>query len=552
MFYVERRGHVAKGFGRPITRQDVQELMHLAERHFQKGRYPQVQETCRQILLKHPTHTDALLNLGVATYLNGDIEAAVAILTKATILVPNFAEAYGSLGRMNAEQGEHAAAAESFQRALALKPENAEWHFYLGVALFAQAKLPEAIASYRKAVEVNPNFAEIHNNLGTALVSAGCLSDAIQSFHKAIALKPDFAVAWSNLGGALVECGEWQKALENYDQAILLQPDVAEPHLAQGRILLLLGRPCEGWPKYEWRRRLPEFTTTRSAAYPSWNGSSLEGKTLLLSCEQGLGDSIQFIRYAALLKERSARIVVECPVQLKQLFADCSGIDILVTPAEPLPAFDVQVPLMSVPYLLGGDPAIIPAAIPYLQAPSTCRLEAALQAQLTQAPGLKVGLVWSPNLRERLRITDLKRYCPLAQLKPLLENEDISLFSLYKGDQISDLEPYQSRICDLGSHFHHLGDTAWVIERLNLVISVDTAVAHLAGAMGKPVWILLPYVPDWRWFLHREESPWYPTARLFRQREPGNWDEPVQLVLQALEKLQTLTCIQETSLLRSN
>jgi tetratricopeptide (TPR) repeat protein len=537
MFCVEVRVHVTKGFGKPTTRQDVRELMHLAERHFQKGRYSQVQAICKQILLTHPAHTDALLNLGVATYLNGEIETAVAILTRATSLVPDFAEAYGSLGRIRAEQGEHAAAAESFQRALALKPDNAEWHFYLGVALFAQAKLPEVIASYRKAVEVNPNFAEVHNNLGTALVSAGCLSDAIQSFRKAIALKPDFAVAWSNLGGALVECGEWQKALDNYDQAILLQPDVAEPHLAQGRILLLLGRPWEGWPKYEWRRRLPEFTTTRSAVYPSWDGSSVEGKTLLLSCEQGLGDSIQFIRYVSLLKEQGARIVVECPVQLKQLFAGCSYIDTLITLAEPLPPFDVQAPLMSVPYLLGGDPAIIPAAIPYLQAPNTCRLGAILQAQLMQAPGLKVGLVWSPNLRERLRITDLKRYCPLAQLEPLLENEDISLFSLYKGDQIADLESYQSRICDLGSHFQNLGDTAWVIERLDLVISVDTAVAHLAGAMGKSVWILLPHVPDWRWSLDREDSPWYPTARLFRQRERGKWDEPVQRVIDELKEL---------------
>jgi tetratricopeptide (TPR) repeat protein len=551
MFYEERREDVVKGFGRPTTRQDVRELMHLADRHFQKGRYLQVQEICKQILLKHPAHTDALLNLGVATYLNGDIETAVAILTRATILVPNFAEAYGSLGRMKAEQGEHAAAAEIFQRALDLKPDNAEWHFYLGLALFAQAKLPEAIASYRKAIEVNPNFAEIHNNLGTALVSAGCLSDAIQSFRKAIALKHDFAVAWSNLGGALVECGEWQKALDNYDQAILLQPDVAEPHLAQGRILLLLGRPWEGWPKYEWRRRLPEFTTTRSAAYPSWDGSSIEGKTLLLSCEQGLGDSIQFIRYVSLLKEWGARIVVECPVPLKQLFATYSDIDTLTTVAEPLPHFDVQVPLMSAPYLLGGDPALIPAAISYLQAPKTCKLEAALQAQLTQAPGLKIGLVWSPNLRERLRITDLKRYCPLAQFEFLLRNKDISLFSLYKGDQISDLEPYQNRICDLGSHFQNLGDTAWAIERLDLIISVDTAVAHLAGAMGKPVWILLPHVPDWRWFLDREDSPWYPTARLFRQREHGKWDEPVQRVIEALEKLQTRTCMQKPNLIRT-
>jgi tetratricopeptide (TPR) repeat protein len=543
MFYVERRGHVAKGFGKPTTRQDVRELIYLAERHFQKGRYSQVQEICKQILLKHPAHTDALLNLGVATYLNGDIETAVAVLTRATILVPDFAEAYGSIGRMKAEQGEHAVAAESFQRALDLKPDNAEWHFYLGVALFAQAKLTDAITSYRKAVELNLDLAEVHNNLGTALVSAGHLSDAIESFRKAIALKPDFALAWSNLGGALVEYGEWQKALDIYDQAIQLQPDVAEPHLAQGRILLLLDRPWEGWPKYEWRRRLPEFTNTRSAAYLSWGGSSIEGKTLLLSCEQGLGDSIQFIRYVSLLKEQGARIIVECPAQLRQLFASGLGIDVLVTPVEPLPHFDLQVPLMSVPYLLGGDPAIIPAAIPYLQAPSTCRLEAALQAQLTQAPGLKIGLVWSPNLRERLRITDLKRYCPLAQFEFLLRNEDISLFSLYKGDQISDLEPYQNRIYDLGSHFQNLGDTAWAIERLDLIISVDTAVAHLAGAMGKPVWILLPHVPDWRWFLEREDSPWYPTARLFRQREHGKWDEPVQQVIEELEKLQARTCI---------
>lgn len=566
----------AKGFGKSSQSSDILRLFAQAEAHQGVGRFQEAQTLYRQILTLQPEHPQALQNLGgllcvlgnpvegeellsrlvslkpqdpTAYYNLGlaqeslqDFVQAETSYTRAVELSPNFAEAHNNLGNLALRQNHFAQAQTHFQKAVFLKPTFAEAHYNLGNTLLQlgqqqniQAIITEAETAFRQAIVLKPDFVDGHYNLGSALLELGQrqgsiskLTEAEARFRKALALQPELHKARCNLGLAFAEMGQFSAARVCYDQALAQAPNDTATHNNRSHLLLLLGDFRAGWLDFE---RHWQAQSHRHFTQPYWDGSPLSGKRILLRAEHGLGDAIQFIRYAPLVKALGATVIVECRPAEERLFQTCQGIDQLVLEGDPLPEFDVHTALLNLPQIFRADLATIPAPPSYLSEPQICYFSEDLQDQLKTAPGLKVGVVWSP--KQTLAI-DYKRRCPLSCFAPLLQIPGLSWFSLYKGDQIDELAPYATQIVDIGSHVQDLADTAWAIAQLDLVITVDTSVAHIAGAMGKPTWVLLPFVPDWRWLLEREDCPWYPTARLFRQPHLGDWSTAIKKVESAL------------------
>ena len=432
-------------------------------------------------------------------------------------LAPNALVARG----MQAHQrGDIAAAERDYRAALAAAPDHPAALHYLGVIHYQGNQLAEALPLLERAVALVPEEPEFHNNLGLTLAAADRTDEAIAQYRQALAQKPDLATAWNNLGLALQAANELPEATAAFRAALRVAPDFAQAHWNLSLSLLVTGQYAEGWREYEWRHRAQTFGTAAVSTAPRWQGEDLTGRTILLSAEQGLGDALQFARFAATLGGRGARVIIRAPDALEGILASAPGAAAVLRAADPLPAHDFQLPLLSVAGVLGTDEHTIPATVPYLAA--TRADVAALAPAIAAVPGkLRVGLSWAGNAQH---VNDRRRSCPLAALAPLLELPDIAWFSLQKDDGEDQIAHVPSaariRLLDVRNDFAH---KAALIDSLDLVISVDTSSAHLAGALGKPVWILLPAAPDWRWGLSRPDSPWYPTARLFRQPAVGDW-----------------------------
>ncbi|NTU76638.1 MAG: tetratricopeptide repeat protein [Alphaproteobacteria bacterium] len=354
----------------------------------------------------------------------------------------------------------------------------------------------------------------------------------------AAAAKPDFAIAAYNLGAVHQEKGAFDLALAHYERALALDPTYADAHWNESLIYLLQGDFAKGLPKYEWRWRRNNAARNPFAA-PMWDGGDLNGKSILLHSEQGLGDSLQFIRYASLVKKRGAKVFVYCPAALARLFESAKGIDQIFTEKTPaLPGFDCQAPLMSLPWLCGTTLATIPAFAPYLAAPRDAR---DLWAEkLRPYAGLKIGLVWAGSPRENnpeAYAVDRRRSLRLEMFAPLASLPGIHFFSLQKGDPAKQARtpPQGMELIDLMEEVQDFADTAALIAQLDLVIGVDTSVIHVAGALAKPVWVLSRFDGCWRWLQDRSDSPWYPTLRLFRQKTPRDWAPVIQDVAAALK-----------------
>lgn len=439
----------------------------------------------------------------------GRFEKAIAFWRKAIQLEPKQSSHRVALGRLLAQCGDEAAAAEVFEEALAADQNNADaW-----------------------------------TNLGVIERSRG-LEDLAIWFHKrAVASRPDHAAAWANLGVSLLDRGAIEHGRAALCEAIKLRPDYADARMALGMSLLLQGRFAEGLAEYEYRHNSTKLVPITLQLGPMWNGQDVGGKRLLVIAEQGFGDAIQFVRYAVVLRELGAEAVyVGCRAPIAQLLSGARGVTRVFAEGERLPEFDAWAPLMSLPYLLGTTLDTVPAPVPYLSAEPERVL--AWSQRLSDAPGLRVGLVWQGNPDQRV---DRGRSIALSELAPLAAVPGLRLISLQKGPGIEQLTKLESvvRIESLGPAFDAgpaaFLDTAAVIVNLDLVITTDTAVAHLAGALGRPVWLLLRHPPEWRWLLDRPDSPWYPTMRLFRQ-EPGGtgastWSNVVECVAEELHAL---------------
>ena len=499
-----------------------------------QGKLDEAVASYRQALQLKPADPEAHNNLGLALARQGKLDEAVASYQESLRLKPNYPEAHSNLGNALQEQGRLDEAVASCQQALRLKPDSAEAHHNLGIVLAKQDKLDEAMASFQQTLRLKPDYPEAHHNLGIVLGKQDKLDEAMASFQQTLRLKPDYPDAHNNLGLVLGRQGRLDEAVACYQQAVQLKPDYPEAHWNLALGWLQMGRFEQGWAGYEWRWKCKEFGSLPPFQPPLWDGSSLDGRTILVHAEQGLGDTLQFIRYVPSLHQRGGRVILMCQPPLVRLLTRSPGIERLLAHGDPVPEFDVHTPLLSLPRLLGTTLESVPADVPYLDAEP--QLVEAWRHRLGSYPGFKVGIVWQGNPKFRL---DRLRSAPLTEFAPLARVPGVHLFSLQKGPGAEQLAPLTDRfpVTDLGSNLDDFVDAAAVLKNLDLVISVDTAIAHLAGALGIPVWVALPFAPDWRWLMGREDSPWYPTMRLFRQDRAGDWAGVFAEIRVATEKM---------------
>ena len=502
----------------------------------EKGQFDEAVAAYRRAIALNPNLSEAHVNLGIALEEMGQIDQAIAAYRQAIAVRPNFADAHSHLGKALKDKGQFDEALVACRRAIALDSNLPDAHNNLGVVLHGKGQLDDAIAEYRQAIALSPRHAEAHGNLGVALKDQGQLDEAIAASRQAIALNANLPELHNNFGVALYDRGQFDEAVAAYRQAIGLRPNYAVAHFNLAFPLLARGDFQRGWQEYEWRWKCQDFPSPqRNFAQPPWDGCPLQRRTLLLYTEQGFGDAIQFVRYLPLVEERGGKVVVECQPELQRLFQAGPGNCQIVARGQPLPAFDFHCPLLSLPRVFGASLANIPNQAPYLHADAQDVRR--WRDRLADHPRLvKVGLVWAGSLTHK---NDRNRSMKLARLTPLGQAAGVLFFSLQKGAAAAEAKalPPSMELVDLTQELKDFADTAALIANLDLVISVDTAIAHLAGAMGKPVWTLLPFVPDWRWLLEREDSAWYPTMRLFRQPSRGDWDSVIANVAHALPSL---------------
>jgi len=482
----------------------------------------------RAIALR-PDFAAALCNRGNLLLHLRQLAEALESYDRAVALRPNFAMAHYNRGRVLQDLNRQGEALASYDRALAARPQFAEALSNRGNVLLELTRLTEAVASYDRAVEIRPDFAEALSNRGSALEKLARYEEAVASFDRAVALRPAYSGAFSNRGIVLRQLQRFDEALADFASAIAASPSNAEAHFGEAEVRLLRADFDRGWREYEWRSRAQQLRhSQRNFARPLWLGQNdIAGKTILLHAEQGLGDTIQFCRYVPLVAQRGARVVLEVQDSLKELMSSLAGATEVVASDAVLPEFDLQCPLLSLPLAFATRLETIPSAVPYLQASSSA--VAKWNTRLGPNRRLRVGLAWSGRPMPR------HRSIPLGSLLSLLDM-DATFVSLQK-----DVKPEDASILSERSDLLHFGDdlqdfteTAALIANMDLVISIDTSVAHLAGALAKPIWVMLPFTPDWRWLLDRDDSPWYPTARLFRQSETRSWEGVIARVREVL------------------
>lgn len=468
----------------------------------------------------------------------GRLEAAIRYYRQALAIDREFANALNNLGVALKNHGESASAVQALQNAVALEPDNAGFRNNLAMAFQTQGAVADAVAHFEKAVALAPDSAQILYNLGFLLQTTHATQAAVPYYEKALGLKPDFFDAHNNLAVTLHNLGDFRRARMHYDRAVELQPANDDARWNRSMLLLLNGEFEEGWREYEYRLT----QTGRATNYPfkhtkpRWDGSPLKGKRLLIHDEQGYGDTLQFIRYLPLAKRLVGRLLFETRRPLVSLLRDFPGIDEIVTRTstrQPNADYDFYTPLLSLPGLFGTGIQNIPFPEGYLQAHP---VKTEYWRKKLDTGDFKVGIVWAGNPEHK---NDLNRSCGLGHFKALMDLEGVRFFSLQKDAGPTDwkniVDPYKLEDC--GRELNDFSDTAALVHHLDLIISVDTAVVHLAGAMGKPAWVVLPFVPDWRWLHGRSESPWYRSLRLFRQKARGDWETVFQTVKEELRRI---------------
>jgi Flp pilus assembly protein TadD len=542
----------------------VYDAIELALQHQRAGRLADAESIYRQILAVHPNDENCLHLLGVIASQRRQYEEAADFIGRAIAVNPAAGEYHSNLSLVHMATGRYAEAAESCRRALTLKPDSPEIYNNLGNALREQGQLEQAVAAYHTALRLRPEFPGPYTNLGIALRNLGRIDEAIAACRTSLQLQPNSPEAYNNLGTALEAKADMEGALAAYLTALRLQPDLAGTHNNVGNALVALGRVEEaiaafstalnlapndaqarfnsslalllrgnfepGWSYYESRwaaQNLPKKNFAQSA----WDGSPLNGRRLLLYAEQGFGDSIQFIRYARLAAERGGTVIVECPANLRELLQGVQGVAEIVTVGDPLPLFDVHLAMLSLPLVFRTTLENIPREVPYLFADPARRQ--AWSERLGDHRRPRIGVAWAGNPENR---RSRVRNIHLQELLPLLRDDRFDFYSLQLGDGAEQLKqlPGENPLIDFTAHIEDFSDTAAFLAELDLIISADTAVVHLAGALARPVWTLLPFAPDWRWGLSREDTPWYPTMRLFRQPRIGDWDSVVRRLAETL------------------
>jgi tetratricopeptide (TPR) repeat protein len=508
------------------------------------GRLEEALQSYERAIALRPDYAEAHFTRGVALRELGLPAEALASQNRAIALKPDFADAHCNRANALVDLERFDAALSSYERAAALNPNYYEAFSNMVVPLQQLQRPQEAVAAAERAIAIRPDHAMAHSNLGAALTQSRRLDEALESFDRAIALRPDDAAAYNNKGVALYELRRFDEALACLDRAIALSPAFADAHLHQAMCRLALGDFARGWTQFEWRWRTPQYQDgRRHQDKPLWQGrEALEGRTIVLHSEQGLGDTLQFSRFAADVAARGAKVVLEVQPELERLLSRLEGVAQVVRVGAAIPPCHLQTPLMSLPVALG---MLAPDAgrPPYLSAwPQDV---AAWRARLATSGKRRVGLCWAGGFRPDLLAADLldkRRSLPLEAFAPLAGVEGVEFYSLQKGPPAAQLTEAQAGgwegppILDLTAELNDFADTAALIANLDLVVTCDTAIAHLAGGLGKPVWILNRFDACWRWMVDREDSPWHPSARLFRQTAPGDWAGVVQRVKDELSR----------------
>ncbi len=545
------------------------------------GRPAEAELAFRAALALRPDDADARFGLGNALYDRGRFQEAVAVYQDLLARRPDFADAWANCGNALQAQFRFDDSVRYYREAIALVPGHVHAHSNLCGALYHMRRFDEAVAAGLVAIAKAPDWPMAYSNLSSPLRALGRFDDAINVCFKALALKPDYAEAYVNLGAALFEIGQFdnaiaasnialqcrpddvaalcnrgvsfyglgrlEEAIADFRHAQALEPQNPEPAFNLALALLMTGTEMrKGFALYERRLERTE-APKRALAKPRWQGEDISGRTILLHAEQGFGDTLQFVRYAPLVVSRGARVILEVPPSLVRLCAGMPGAapgDIAVIAAgTALPDFDCHCPLLSLPFLFGTDLATIPAAIPYLCPDPALISHWATRlptGDTTEQPGLRVGLVWAGESRPdqpKWSQIDRRRSLALAALAPLGAVPGITFVSLQKGPPAAQLDQAPFPIANPMPEVSDFADTAALIAGLDLVIAVDTSVAHLAGALGKPVWLLSRFDGCWRWLRERSDSPWYPKLRLYRQPSLGDWAPVITALAADLAKL---------------
>ncbi len=478
-------------------------------------------ELHRLALIAEPENPESLNYLGEAFLAGQRISEAMESFSRAIQIQPDFSVAWSNLGYAQIQGKRYGEAVPSLEKAVEMDPQHPDFLNRLGIALRGNRQLKEAAEVYRRAIQICPESAKIWNNLGAALQSDNKADEALSAYRKALQLKPDYVSAWNNLGALYHSELKLEEALEAYRKAQELDPECFSAHFHEGQALLLGGDLIQGWVKHEYRWLTIGSSPQRSFAQPLWQGDvPVAGKTIILHSEQGCGDTIQFIRYAAVLADLGATVFVEVQAALVQLAAQAHGVHAAYPFGSSLPLSDFHCPLMTLPLSLRTTQDSIPSVVPYLEA-SPEAFEKWREC-IPQTSSHKVGIVWRGNPEHE---NDINRSLDFENVRALFEVRGCEFINLQFGLNEIEAGYLQSRsnFRDPMPRVLDYNDTAALISHLDLIITVDTSVAHLAGALCKDVWILLPYSPDWRWLLAREDSPWYPSARLFRQSRPRDW-----------------------------
>ena len=505
-----------------LTKTQVASLVKKGMSLHQQGNLEEAQVIYEQILNSEPDHFDALQLLGVLFAQIKKYSQSVKLLSNALKINPNHPGTYSNRGISLKELRFFDEALSSFDQAIAINPDYGDAHYNRGNTLMELKRFDEALSSFDQAIIVNPEHTQAYNNRGNTLKLLKRFDEALSSYDQAIAIRPDYPEAYNNRSNILKELKQFDKALANYNHAISIDPDYADAYFNKSTLLLLRGDYREGWQLYEWRwKQKHNINSLRSYKKPVWVGNeSLTNKTLLIIIEQGFGDYIQFIRYALLAEQLGAKVILEVPLVLMKLTSTLKGHFIFVESGKLLPEFDYYCPVVSLPLAFKTSVETIPAALPYLYVDEAKKQQ--WNKRLVKQSRLRIGIVWAGNpdhKNDHNRSLLLKKFSSLLRLP-------FEFHSLQKDIREVDAQTIINfpHIYQHQDELHDFSDTAALIDAMDIIISVDTSVAHLAGAMGKKLWLLLPYLPDFRWMLDREDSPWYPSARLYRQEKINDWN----------------------------
>lgn len=510
-------------------------LNNLGNLYKQTGDTTKAIRCYRKALALAPHLATTHANIAACLLEAENVELAESHAREALAADPLLPNGYAALATVYEKKGDFTGATRILRDGLSRLPQDTDLIVQMGCAHMMGKQHEPALQAFDAALALRPKLPEAWVNKGFALFELGRLDEAENALSTALDMKPDMPGALINLANVLISQRNHPKALSVLERLLTLDPHHPSAHFLRSLVLLVEGDYENGWAEYDWRLLTPELRLYADAAdTPRWTGTEdIAGKTLLVHAEQGIGDTLQFVRYLPLLRERGARIVLEAQPQLRRLLAGTDGIDKFIAKGDALPPSDLHVPLLSLPRLLWKTQGAHAQAVPYVRADEGA-VAAWRERVDSLGPGLKVGIAWAGNPDHA---NDRNRSMRFGQLRPLLALDHVKWISLQKNRGAGDSpeEIASSGLTDWTSDLTDYAETAGLIESLDLIVSVDTSVAHLAGAMNKPVWVMIPFAPDWRWLLERTDSPWYPGLRLFRQGEYGDWSGVIDAIGQALE-----------------